>query len=179
VKLVGFVDESGRPVYCCRFTVVCLWCIVEEGTSYYSVGRQIASNIAKLSRLTKARELKYSYLKKRKMEQKALEEISKFFNISHVSEHILSRVESIETRVKFCKKLLSNVLSQAPKVDRAVIIFDESPVPINVLRKRLIAIIRGHGVHEVEIKAKSSIKVKGLQLVDIVAGYIRERGKLL
>ena len=118
-------------------------------------------------------------LKEKENGAKALEEISKFFNISYISEHILSRVESIETRVNFCEKLLSRVLSQAPKVDRVVVIFDESPVPINVLRKRLIAIIRGYGVYEVEIKAKSSIKVKGLQLADIVAGYIRERGRLL
>ncbi|HDI74629.1 MAG TPA: hypothetical protein ENF55_01595 [Thermoprotei archaeon] len=178
MKLVGFIDESGRPVHCCYFTVACLWCIVEKGVSYYSVGRALVSEISRKYSLTKAKELKYSYFRKRGVSHRVVNMILEHFAVSYECRHVLERVESVETRLEFIEKVVKKVLSKAPRVDSITIIIDENPVPLRYLRKRLLEAVRESRKVSVEIKVKSSIKVKGLQLADIIAGYLREFKRL-
>lgn len=59
-----------------------------------------------------------------------------------------------------------------------VVVFDEMPVRFSPLREEVRRVFRSSlrcGV-SLDVKMKSSVKVAGLQLADLVAGFAREYG---
>ena len=56
-----------------------------------------------------------------------------------------------------------------------VVIINEVPLSINTLRTKVTQVIRKYWSGYVEVKMRSSMRVPGIQLADIVAGYLREK----
>jgi hypothetical protein len=64
------------------------------------------------------------------------------------------------------------LVERARGAEVCVLVIDEAPLDADALRGTLKALVGGCDLH---VRMKSSRKVAGLQLADLVAGFVRER----
>ena len=171
MKLVAYFDESGIPAHCNVLVLACVWRIVPKGASYYQIGRSTALRLARLLGMERSRELKYTAARRRRDRLPlAIDVIKREFNVAYAYLHVK---QPSQARVLLAAKLLEDVVRQAPSgLKSMVLVFDEAPIKLPALRLALKNAARSFNL---EVKMKSSVKVKGLQLADLIAGYVRER----
>lgn len=68
--------------------------------------------------------------------------------------------------------MAKRLVEQARGAEVCVLVIDEAPLNTDMLRRTLKPLVGGC---DLNVKMKSSRKVAGLQLADLVAGFVREQ----
>jgi len=170
VKLIAYVDESGLPTRCSTFVVAAVWKLVPPSVSYYQLGAAALLRAARELGMERARELKYTAARRRGWEAvgRVVEEIAREFQIDYEVLHAEGPSDRLHALVAVAKRLVE----RARGAEVCVLVIDEAPLDADALRRTLKALVGGCDLH---VRMKSSRKVAGLQLADLVAGFVRER----
>jgi hypothetical protein len=80
--------------------------------------------------------------------------------------------EGPSDRLRALIAVAKRLVERARGAEVCVLVIDEAPLDADALRRTLKALVRGCDLH---VRMKSSRKVAGLQLADLVAGFVREQ----
>ena len=170
MKLIAYVDESGLPIRCSTFVVAAVWKAVPPSVSYYQLGAAALLRAARELGMERARELKYTAARRRGWEAvgRVVEEIAREFRVDYEVLHAERPSDRLRALVAVAKRLVE----QARGAEVCVLVIDEAPLNTDMLRRILKPLVGGC---DLNVKMKSSRKVAGLQLADLVAGFVREQ----
>lgn len=178
VRFVVFIDESGLPVRCQVFVVAALGAVVPSGVSYLFIGRDLVEFVR--SRFRVKGEIKFRDAKRvldvaelRSFVDTILSRFRVGFSVVHVSTD-----NALEVRLLSIKRALFSLLRSCVdilgSIELLTIVVDEVPLDLRYLRRALISAIRDlYVIPSIEVKMRSSARVPGIQLADVVAGYLR------
>ena len=170
MKLIAYVDESGLPTRCSAFVVAAVWKIVPPSVSYYQLGAAALLRAARELGMERARELKYTAARRRGWEVvgKIVRDIAREFRVDYEALHAEGSSDRLRALAAVARKLADGARSARV----CVFVIDEAPLDLGTLRRTLKSLMGGC---ELDVKMKSSRKVAGLQLADLVAGFVREQ----